>query len=320
MKTIYVLPIAFGIFLSVGCSGYIQRIVVDSLGRLGDPVDQPRRMITTPVLSEAELAVSWVGHATVIVQIHDKIFITDPLFTDNVGIVAKRFVGPALDPSLLPKVDFTLISHLHFDHFSYGSLDQLPKGGSLLLPQGGLAYTPDLGFNEILELKPWESVEQEGVKVTAVPVQHFSGRYGLDSRWMQDRGYTGYVIEYRGYGIFIGGDTGYHPELFKETGRRFEIDVAILPIAPGSTTTLGSRVHVGPRGALAIAQDLGARYLVPMHYGSLFYGSNHDPTYAIEQLRIAALEQGRADEIVGLEPGEQRILAPVQPGAATPSR
>ena len=320
MKTIYVLPIAFGIFLSVGCSGYIQRIVVDSLGRLGDPVDPPGRMITTPVLSEAELAVSWVGHATVIVQIHDKIFITDPLFSDNVGILAKRFVGPALDPLLLTQVDFTLISHLHFDHFSYGSLDQLPKGGFLLLPQGGLAYTPDMGFKQTVELKPWESVEQEGVKVTAVPVQHFSGRYGIDSRWMQDRGYTGYVIEYKGYGIFIGGDTGYDPQLFKEAGRRFKIDVAILPIAPGSTTTLGSRVHVGPRGALAIAQDLRARYLVPMHYGSLFYGSNHDPTYAIEQLRIAALEQGRADQLVALEPGEQRILAPEHPRAVTPSR
>ena len=320
MKSIYALLIAGGVFLFEGCSGYIQRIVVDSLGRLGDPVEAPGRMITTPVLSDAELAISWVGHATVIVQIRDKIFITDPLFSDNVGILAKRFVGPALDPSLLTQVDFTLISHLHFDHFSYGSLDRLPKGGFLLLPHGGLAYTPDLGFKETIELKAWEAVEQQGVKVTAVPVQHFSGRYGIDSRWMQDRGYTGYVIEYKGYGIFIGGDTGYDVQLFKEAGRRFKIDVAIVPIAPGSTTTLGSRVHVGPRGALAIAQDLGARYLVPMHYGSLFYGSDHNPTYAVEQLRIAAAEQGRVDQILALEPGEQRILVPEQTRAATPSR
>jgi N-acyl-phosphatidylethanolamine-hydrolysing phospholipase D len=301
-----------------GCSGYVQRIVSNSLARIGEPVDPPGRMITTPVLSEADLAVSWVGHATVIIQIQDKVFITDPFFSDHVGILAKRFVGAALDPALLTQVDFTLVSHLHFDHFNYGSLDELPKDGMLLLPLGGLAYTPDLGFAEIRELKPWEAVEHEGVRITAVPVQHFSGRYGLDSRWMQDRGYTGYVIEYGGYGIFIGGDTGYDPELFKETGRRFSIDVAILPIAPGSTTSLGSRVHTGPRGALEIARDLGARYLVPMHYGTLFYGSSQDPTYAVEHLRLAAAEQGRTDEIVDLEPGEQRILVALHRPVTTP--
>jgi L-ascorbate metabolism protein UlaG (beta-lactamase superfamily) len=187
-----------------------------------------------------------------------------------------------------------------------------------LIPLGGLAYTPDLGFQEIRELGPWEAIVRDGVRITAVPVQHFSGRYGFDRNWMQDRGYTGYVIEYRGYGIFIGGDTGYHPELFKETGRRFSIDVAVLPIAPGSTRSLGSRVHAGPRGALAICQDLGARFLVPMHYGTLFYGSNQDPTYAVEHLRVAAAEQGLSDRIVDLEAGEQRILAPKSHPATSP--
>jgi N-acyl-phosphatidylethanolamine-hydrolysing phospholipase D len=301
-----------------GCSGYVQRIVSNSLARIGEPVETPERMIMTPVLSEADLAVSWVGHATVIIQIQDKVFITDPFFSDYVGIVAKRVVGAALDPSLLTKVDFTLVSHLHFDHFNYGSLDELPKDGMLLVPFGGLAYTPDLGFDELRELKPWEAVERQGVTITAVPVQHFSGRYGIDSRWMQDRGYTGYVIEYKGYGIFIGGDTGYDPVIFKEIGRRFSIDVAVVPIAPGSVTSLGSRVHVGPRGALQISQDVGARYLVPMHYGTLFYGSDLNPTFAVEHLRLAADEQGRRGELVDLAPGEQRVLVPRRHPVTTP--
>ena len=126
------------------------------------------------------------------------------------------------------------------------------------------------------------------------------------------------MIEYKGYGVFIGGDTGYDPVLFKEAGRRFSVDVAILPIAPGSVTSLGSGVHVGPRGALAIAQDLGARYLVPMHYGTLFYGSNQNPTYAVEHLRLAAAEQGRSEQVIDLEPGEQRILEGRQHPVTTP--
>ncbi len=317
-KTIIRLSVAFVVALMGGCSGYIQRIVSNSLARIGEPVAVPEHVITTPVLSDADLAISWVGHATVLIQIQDKVFLTDPFFSDYVGLLAKRTVGAALDPKLLTQVDVTLVSHLHFDHFNYGSLDELPKDGALVVPLGGLAYTPDFGFSEIRELKPWEVFERQGVKVTAVPVTHFSGRYGIDSRWMQDVGYTGYVLEYGGYCIFIGGDTGYDPELFKEAGRRFSIDVAILPIAPGSVTSLGSRVHVGPRGALQIALDLGARYLVPMHYGTLFYGSNMDPTYALEQLQLAAAEQGRTQEVVALAPGEQRVLIPGRHPATTP--
>jgi len=93
-------------------------------------------MITTPILQNPTLAVSWVGHATVLIQIHDKIIVTDPFFTNTMGFVAKRFVGPGLDPALLTRVDATLISHIHFDHFDYGSIDKLPKNGILAVPKG----------------------------------------------------------------------------------------------------------------------------------------------------------------------------------------
>ncbi|MEK6756898.1 MAG: MBL fold metallo-hydrolase [Bacteroidota bacterium] len=239
------------------CSSYVQRIVVRSIGRIGEPIDPAPKMITTPILENTKLAVSWVGHATVLIQIHEKVFITDPLLTSAMGMLVKRYVEPGLNPALLPRVDFTLISHIHFDHFSYGSLDMLPKNGTLAIPLGALRYTPDFGFKDIKEMKPWDMIEEEGVQITAVPVQHFSGRYGLDNAWMTDLGYTGYVIEYRGYAVFFAGDTGYHPELFKEIGRRFKIDLAIVPIAPGSSSGLGSRVHTSPLGALEIFKDVG---------------------------------------------------------------
>ena len=291
-----------------GCGGYIQRMVTRSLERIGEPVESAPMMISTPVLDNPPLAISWVGHATVLVQIRDKVFITDPLFTDYIGMVVKRYVGPGLDPSLLPRIDFTLISHIHMDHFSFGSLDMLPKNGTLVIPQGLLRYTPDFGFRGLKELKPWESIEEDGVRVTAVPVQHFSGRYGIDNAWLGQKGYTGYVFEYAGTTVFVGGDTGYHPELFKEIGRRFPIDVALLPIAPGSLTNLGGRVHVGPLGALTIMQDLGAAYMVPMHHRTMFYGSDSNPTQAIESLRSLAAQMGLSDRIIDLDIGEQRVL------------
>jgi len=291
-----------------GCSSYVQRIVTTSLGRIGDPIDPAPRMITTPILPNTNLAVSWVGHATVLIQIHDKIFITDPFFTNSIGIVVRRYVQPGLDPALLTRVDFTLISHIHFDHFSYGSIEMLPKNGTLAVPLGALRYTPNFGFKEIREMKAWDVIEENGVRITAVPVQHFTGRYGLDGAWLGNLGYTGYVIEHGGYAVFFGGDTGYHPELFKEIGRRFEVDLAILPITPGSSRGTGSRVHANPEGALMIAKDVGARYMMPMHYLTMAYGSDSNLAEPIERLREAAKSQGILDSVVDLQIGEQRVL------------
>ena len=265
-------------------------------------------MITTPVLQNVSLAVSWVGHATALIQIHDKIIITDPLFTNSIGMLVQRAVKPGLDPALLTKVDFTLVSHLHFDHLSYGSLDMLPKNGRLLIPDGAAEYIPDFGFQAIDEMKPWDVVESDSVRITAVPVQHFTGRYGFDGAWMGERGYTGYVVEYRGIAVFFAGDTGYNSELFKEIGRRFKIDLAIIPIAPSSSDGVGSRVHVSPLGALTILKDVGAASLLPVHFGTMLFGSTANPQGPLETLLTAAANQGLSDKIVRLDVGGQRIL------------
>ena len=296
------------LFVVCGCNSYVLRTVWQSVTKIGDPIPRPSHMITTPVFQNVKLGVSWVGHATVLIQIHDKLIITDPLFTSTIGIVVKRFVKPGLDPSLLTKVDFTLISHMHFDHLSYGSLDVLPKNGTLVLPYGIARYVPDFGFSTMDELKPWDVIESDSVRITAVPAQHFTGRYGFDRDWMGDIGYTGYVIEYRGIVVFFAGDTGYDSELFKEIGRRFKIDLAIIPIAPSSGNGIGSRVHVSPLGALAIFKDVGAAYMMPIHFGTMLFGSTSNPQDPLDQLRAIAATDGISDRIVGLEIGEQRIL------------
>ena len=301
-------PISLIVFALSGCSSYIQRIVVQSFGKMADPIPAAPYMISSPILPGARLALSWVGHATVLIQMHDKLIVTDPFFTNTVGLVARRSIRPGLDPKTLSKVDLTLVSHLHFDHFNYGSLDMLPKGGELVIPEGALQYTPELGFKDVDELKPWESIERDGVRITAVPVQHFTGRYGFDGAWLGTLGYTGYVVEYRELVVFFAGDTGYNPELFKEIGRRFKVDVAIVPIAPGGGSGIGGRVHTNPLGALTIFKEVGAKYMLPTHYGTLFYGSDANPTEAVDRLREAATKEGLIGRILALEMGEQRIV------------
>ena len=292
----------------VGCNSVPARFMGKAMERIGDPVIPVAQKEKDPVVDRTGLSVLWAGHATVLIQIEDKVFLTDPLFTTTAGMLSKRYIEPGLDPASLARVDYTLISHLHFDHFSFGSLDMLPADGTLLIPLGVLAYTPVLAFREIREMDPWESLEEDGVRITAVPVQHFSGRYGIDIPWMRDRGYTGYVVEYRGRTVFIAGDTGYHPEFFKDIGRRFSVDLALLPIAPIEPRDFMRFAHVEPAEALQIFDDVRAKFMVPMHHRTLLQGFDPTETFAVEQLEALAEQQGIRERVIVLEVGERREI------------
>ncbi|MEX0602826.1 MAG: MBL fold metallo-hydrolase, partial [Bacteroidota bacterium] len=123
------------------CNPVIARFMSRSVAQLNRPVELLETRIANPILQNPGIAVLWVGHATVLIQIHDKVFLTDPLFSKTVGMIVRRYVEPGLEPESIPHVDFTLISHTHFDHFSYSSLDRIPQNGSLLIPWGALRYT-----------------------------------------------------------------------------------------------------------------------------------------------------------------------------------
>lgn len=293
-----------------GCNPIAGRFAARMLERADDPIEPVKHRVAQPIRSDVGLSVLWVGHATVLIQIHDKVFITDPVFTRTVGMFSKRTAELGLDPSSITKLDYTLISHIHLDHLSYGSLTLLPKGGQLLIPFGAAAYTPEFGFAVTREMKPWEVLEENGVRITAVPVKHFSGRYGFDVSWYPGRGYTGYVFQYKGVTIFFGGDTAYDPQLFKEIGRRFQIDLALLPIAPIEPRSFMRRVHADPSDAVQIFEDLGATIMIPVHYKTFIQGLELDPLYGQKLLEKIAEERGYQDRIKLLDIGEQRILIP----------
>ncbi|MBL8613906.1 MAG: MBL fold metallo-hydrolase [Myxococcales bacterium] len=259
------------------------------------------------VRKDARLAVTWVGHATALVQMDDKVFLTDPVFTNTVGMVVRRSVEPGLTPEELPRLDFALVSHLHPDHLSYGSLDLVEKKvGHLLMPWGGLAYLPSYSF-DASELMPWQSWERGGVRVTAVPVQHTGFRFGADFEWMRE-GYTGYVVQYHGLTVYFGGDTAYDDH-FSRTRERFPtIDVALVPIGPIEPHDFMRTWHVDPAEAVQGFVDLGAKAMVPVHYDTFFNGRDAVGE-APRQLREAVLRHGVDPERVAvLKVGEQRVF------------
>src|SRR5579883_645834 len=225
--------------------------------------------IADPVRADARLAVLWIGHATVLVQIDDKEVLTDPLLTETIGLLSHRSQPPGLDPTRLPHLDAVVVSHMHFDHLSLGSLDMIEdRTAQLLVPQGGLVYVPNYAF-DTRELPTWTSWEREGLRVTSVLVDHVGWRYGLDVGWMKTA-FSGYVVEHDGLTVYFGGDTAYDGAKFRETGARFpHIDVALLPIAPIHPRDFMRRVHMDPGEALDAFRDLGARTMVAIHYETM---------------------------------------------------
>ncbi len=294
-----------------GCA--VLPIATRNLASLGHTPARVPHKIAHPLRPDARLAVLWVGHATALVQIDDKLVLTDPVFTDTVGQVSRRLVEPGLLPSALPPVDAVLISHMHPDHLSLGSLELIaPKVRHLAMPRGGLTYLTDFVF-DAFELGTWESWEREGLRITAVPVKHVGFRYGIDEAWMHDA-FTGYVVDYHGLRVYFGGDTAYDDRAFIETGRRFPgADLALLPVGPAEPREFMRRTHIGPEEAVQVFLDLGARRVVPIHRDT-FVNSNDDPGVALGRFLAEAkarnLPEGSV-QVVGF--GEQRVLVARSP-------
>jgi L-ascorbate metabolism protein UlaG (beta-lactamase superfamily) len=262
-----------------------------------------------PQATGARLSVLWIGHATVLVQMDDKWILTDPFLTERMGLIQRRLVDPALSVAEMPRIDAVLISHLHHDHLSLGSLKRIERKVSrLFVPQGGLVYIPNFGF-DARELRTWQSSESDGLRITAVPVHHAGGRYGLDSKWMS-KSFTGYVIEYHGLSVFFGGDTSYDGRDFKLEGQRFpHLDLAILPIAPIHPSPRMRLMHMNPDEALDAFQDLGASRMVPIHFDTLRSGDG--PGEARERLVSLARARGVGDRVQVLRVGERSVIVPM---------
>lgn len=293
------------------CSGPA-RILGGNARAMFTPIRRLTSRIADPVRKDARLAVLWVGHATVLVQMDDRFILTDPIFTDEAGRISQRLVEPGLAPKHVPNIDAVLISHMHFDHLSIGTLEMLaPKIRRLFVPEQGLVYVPDSGFPAV-ELRRWEREETNGLSITAVPVAHSGWRYGADMGWAT-KSFTGYVIQYHGLTVYFGGDTAYTKEDFLETQKRFpKIDLAILPIAPIHPRSIMKKRHMDPSEAVQAFLDLRAKWMMPIHFET-FINSADAPGEPESVLRRAMQRHGLTDEQVNiLRIGEQRILLTAQ--------
>ena len=247
-----------------------------------------------------DLAVTFVGHATLLLQWKGLNILTDPNFVPRV-VVPKRLVEPGIPIEQLPPLDLIVISHAHLDHLVKPSLRKLGKEVPVVVPTGLAELITPLGFRRVYELNWWDVYEGDGFKVVHVPAKHWGRRTPRD----RERGYGGFVIERHGHHVYFAGDTAYFRG-FLEIGRAFPIDLALLPI--GAYRPLSFRqVHCNPEDALQAFEDMQARYMVPIHWGTFRLTNEpiHEPTTWLARL---CNNNGFADRVKILQHGQTFVL------------
>jgi len=214
-----------------------------------------------PKLTKGQMALTWIGHASFLVQFTDLNVLIDPNFA-NWLFLLKRIRRPGFKIEHLPPIDLVLLTHAHFDHFHKPTIRKLPAPKIGVMPWGVGTLARGLGFDRVIELQWWESFSHGDWKVTLTPSKHWGARTLHD----EHRGYGGFVLEHQGRRIYHAGDSAYF-EGFKEIGARLSPEVALLPIGAYYPETF-RHVHMGPDEAVKVFRDLHATSLVPMHYGT----------------------------------------------------
>lgn len=248
--------------------------------------------------SDDRLTLAWLGHATILLDLHGAWFLTDPALETRVGMgrgVAKvgprRLVAPALYPDELPPLDGLLLSHAHMDHTDLGTLRAVPRDTRVVVQPGNRDLVSR--FRRVEELAWGEATEIADTRIESIAVRHWGARMITD----RHRGYGGYVLERAGRRILFAGDTAY-TETLARVRDRGPIDVAILPIGAYDPWIYN---HASPEQAWRMFQAMGARYLVPIHH-STFRLSREPVDEPLARLLAAAGPE--RDRVVIREIGE----------------
>lgn len=241
---------------------------------------------TMPEVSSELPKVTWVGHATFLIQFRGVNILTDPIFGDISKIYYHRMFQPGISFEHLPKIDVVVISHNHRDHLEDATIRQLrdlPNPPLILVPEGLKEWFLKKGYEEdkVMELNWGQEVHGIGdhsqVNITFLPAVHISIRNPFDIR---KSAWGSWLIEdnlmnsSKNFKIFFAGDTGYSShfaEISKAVGK---INVAIMPIAPNTPDEVQREGHMSAEESLEAFCTLDADYFVPMHWGTFRLGND----------------------------------------------
>ena len=242
-----------------------------------------------------KVRITWIGHASFFLQFAGHSVIVDPNWAKWHGPV-KRQRKPGLDLHGVPETDLVLVTHAHFDHLHKPSLKILQARHGIVVPRGSASLVKRLGFPATHEMRIWDTLNFDELEIIHTPSHHWGARFIHDTH----RDYGGYIVRAGGKSVFHCGDSAYF-DGFKEIGERYEIDVALMPIGAYESPS-GRDVHMNPEEAVRAFADLGAKALIPMHYGTFPLG-NEPQDEPVERLLREADRLGISDQVLIPEEG-----------------
>jgi len=258
--------------------------------------------------------ITYIGHATLLLEIAGVRLLTDPNFEPKLGRFLPRVSAPGIALDALPPLDALLLTHAHADHLSFKSLDQLPRDIPLYAPPTIARWLAHKGYRQAvpLEAKGSVTLADGQVRIHAERATHQGSRYVLD-RWRSAANM--YLVESDQESLFFAGDTA----LTSSTHRLVEqvlwsagrqLDLALLPIGYAPAWKPGfRRGHLTGQDAVTLFEILHARAMIPYHWGTFRHvtATAYD---AIDRLRTHLAQHEARERVHVIEPGESLVLGP----------
>lgn len=253
--------------------------------------------------NRTEATVTFVGHATFLIQLGGLNIVTDPVWASRMGF-APRLSPPGIAMDELPPIDVVLLSHAHYDHLHLGSLRRLPGEFLCLVPEGLARWFRRRGFTRVRELSWWSETEVAGVTFAFVPARHWTRRTPWDTNTSH---WGGWVMRHGGDTLYFAGDSGYDT-VFRDIGERYgDIRAALLPIGAYEPEWFMGGSHMTPEEAVQTFEDVGGDIFIPMHYDT-FRLADDTPKEALDRLEAEWTRRGLPREkLWTLAHGETRL-------------
>ncbi len=262
-------------------------------------------------LGPDDIGITFVNHATFLIQFPGLNILTDPVWSDRVSPISwfgpKRVRAPGVKLEDLPKIDVIVISHNHYDHLDIETLEKLNERFSpkVLVSAGDKALIESIGIKNVQELDWWESVQiNPDTRITFTPTQHSSNR-GLCDRARSLWG--SYFIQHGKRSVYFGGDAGYSTHYAEIKKRLGPPDIALLPIGVYLPRWFMKPIHMNPAEAVVAHKDLGAKLSIGMHFGTFQLSAEPFDQHEKDLAEALEKEEFSQDSFILLHEGETKI-------------
>jgi L-ascorbate metabolism protein UlaG (beta-lactamase superfamily) len=250
----------------------------------------------------ADLAVTWFGHASALLEVDGQRVLVDPVWGERVSpspLLGPTRLHPAPVPlEALPPIDAVLISHDHYDHLDLPTVRWLLResDATFVVPIGigGHLRTWDVPEERIVELDWDGSTTLGGLTLTCTEARHFSGRFFARDTTL----WASWVIAGPRHKVFFGGDTGYTPAFASIGARLGPFDLTLLPV--GAYNEAWKSIHMDPEEAMRAHGDLGGRVFLPIHWATFNLAFHR---WAEPVQRVCAAAERAGVQVVIPQPG-----------------